>query len=135
MRLCPDASESAVGRLLMCGDKGRQMSSRYIPADKTTERSEKSKRYMTSKTVSSPIRITKHRRRTTNRFRDMLDFRIFAFCYLPCLRKSLNSVKTLVRHFKCLLASTPLIIRHARHFSSIWVMYHCHIFVFSSHLF
>ena len=36
--------------------------------------------HMTSKAVSRPIRITKHRRRTTNRSRDMLDFRILAFC-------------------------------------------------------
>jgi len=35
--------------------------------------------HTTSKAVSRPIRITKHRRRTTNRSRDMLDFRILAF--------------------------------------------------------
>ena len=33
--------------------------------------------HMTSKAVSRPIRITKHRRRTTNHCRDMLDFRFF----------------------------------------------------------
>ena len=38
--------------------------------------------HMTSKAASTsrPIRITKHRRRATNRSRDMLDFRFLAFC-------------------------------------------------------
>jgi hypothetical protein len=69
---------------------------------------------------------------------DILDFSpgydlyafYFADYFTQCLRKSLNSVKTLVRHFKYLLASTPLIIRHTNHFSFIWVMYHCYIFIF-----
>ena len=34
---------------------------------------------MTLKVVSRPIRITKHRRRTTNRFRDILDFVFWHF--------------------------------------------------------
>ena len=55
----------------------------------------------------------------------------FVDYFTQCLRKSLNSVETLVRHFKYLLASNPLIIRHSHHFSFIWVIVnHCHIFIF-----
>jgi hypothetical protein len=161
------------------------MSSRYIPAGKTTEQSEKKQSvHMTSKTVSRPVRKNAYlclhcetflfnvgyeaeQRRQRDGMSangkqgsrctsgaclpahkcqqsrtDILDFDMAMFftlfilrTILQCLRKSLNSVKTLVRHFKYLLASTPLIIRHARHFSFIWVMYHCKIFIFSSHLF
>jgi len=43
-------------------DKGMQMSSKYIPAGKTTERSEKKQSvHMASKTVSRPISITKQK--------------------------------------------------------------------------
>ena len=49
---------------------------------------------MTSMVVSRPIRITKHRRRTTNRSRDMLDFRFFGILptLTPMIIQGLNSV-------------------------------------------